>query len=133
MAEAYPRPLKLNLTEFGDQDYLETRVFVSGGRLKLRLQNLVIQDQRVNKEPYRARLTKVAGIPIREVQSRMNDIAPRAIQNSSDYKQLSIALVELQAEARNLPKLMFHQTIRYLRSRYGKEKKVMKAIAKGGW
>ena len=133
MAEAYPHPLKLNLTEFGDQDYLETRVFVSGGRLKLRLQNLVIQDQRVNKEPYRARLTKVAGIPIREVQSRMNDIALRAIQNSSDYKQLSIALVELQAEARNLPKLMFHQTIRYLRSRYGKEKKVMKAIAKGGW
>ena len=71
MAEAYPHPLKLNLTEFGDQDYLETRVFVSGGRLKLRLQNLVIQDQRANKEPYRARLTKVAGIPLREVKCKV--------------------------------------------------------------
>ena len=73
VAEAYPHPLKLNLTELGDQDYLEKRVSVSGGRLKLRLQNLVIQDQRANKEPYRARLTKVDGIPIREVQNRMND------------------------------------------------------------
>ena len=93
--EPYPPPLKLNLEEFGEQEFLETAVS-GGNRVSLVMLMKRFADLQAGKQPYRARFSKFA--TRRDSIGLAAGIITRAVQYTTPIVRLKLTLLQLQAE-----------------------------------
>ena len=91
----YPPPLKLNLEEFGEQEFLETAVS-GGNRISLVMLMKRFTDLQAGKQPYRARFSRFA--TRRDSIGLAAGIITRAVQYTTPMVRLKLTLLQLQAE-----------------------------------
>ena len=114
----YPPPLKLNVEPFGDQDFLEAKVWTDSSGLHSRLLNMVVKDQLLGLPPYRRRQGDHTTMTRRTAQTLVDGIALRCLQYASDSLMLAVSLLELKYEVitSGVALGVFHKAVRFLQS-----------------
>ena len=96
-SDGYPPPLKLNLEEEGDQDFLEGRIRSHGARLWIEHRNDVIKDPIDDMKKLRLPDTR-SRINQQDKQGLMANYFIRAIQLTSEPIRLPKCLIEATLE-----------------------------------